>query len=326
MNKDKVVLITGSCGFIGMHTCELFLKKNYTVVGIDNLNDYYNPLLKKKRLAVLRKYENFIFHKTDITKFNSLNTKVKKYSPKTIIHLAAQAGVRYSLINPWEYINVNLLGTTNIFESARLNKVSTVLYASSSSVYGNSQAAKFKESDNTDHPVSLYAATKKSGELIAHSYHKLYKINAVGLRFFTVYGPYDRPDMALFMFSSKILRDEPIDVFSGGELERDFTYIDDIVQGIWGAYKIKKAGYRIYNLGGNKTHSVNQFISFIEKSLNKKAIRNELPFQKGDVPKTSANISKSKKDLMYEPKTKLREGIEKRNAWFIKNWSWLQKI
>jgi len=326
MNKNKTVLVTGSCGFIGMHTCEHFLKKKYTVIGIDNMNNYYSPLLKKKRLSILQKYDNFVFHKTDISHFESLNAQVKKYSPKTIIHLAAQAGVRYSLINPWEYINANVLGTTNVFESARINGVANVIYASSSSVYGNSQASKFKETNNTDHPVSLYAATKKSTELIAHSYHDLYKINTIGLRFFTVYGPYDRPDMALFMFSSKILQDQPIDVFSGGVLERDFTYIDDIVQGIWGAYKLKQAGHKIYNLGGNKTHSVNQFISCIEKSLDKKAVRNELPFQKGDVPKTSANISQSKKDLGYEPKTTLKEGIMKRNNWFKENWDWLQKI
>ncbi len=309
------ILVTGAAGFIGFHT-SLFLLKNHSVYGIDNLNSYYEPSLKKNRLKILKGFSNFKFYKTDIQNKNLLK-KFKNINFDLIINLAAQAGVRHSLKDPYAYIDSNILGQINMLEFAKTHRVKKFIYASSSSVYGGNKKMPFSIKHRVDNPVSLYAASKKSTELLAECYSHLFKINCIGLRFFTVYGPWGRPDMATFIFTKKILEKKKINIFNYGKMQRDFTYIDDIIQGISGAVNLKcDVSHRIYNLGNSNPEILEQFIAIIEKNLKVKAKKNLLPMQPGDVEKTFADISESKKDLNFNPKTKITEGIPKFISWY----------
>ena len=311
-------LISGSAGFIGFHLCEFLLQKKHSVLGIDDLNTYYDVNLKKSRLKILKKYKNFLFFKKKIEDIMIINF-LKKKKIDIIINLAAQAGVRHSLENPYVYINSNVLGQVNMLELAKELKIKKYIYASSSSVYGGNKSLPFSVKDRVDSPISLYAASKKSTELIAEYYSHLYKIKSIGLRFFTVYGPWGRPDMATFIFTKNIIDEKPINIFNYGKMKRDFTYVDDIVSGIYGSINLKmKKHHKIYNLGNNKPESLLEFIKLIEKNLNKKAKKKFLPLQPGDVPATFADISESIKDLKFVPKIKINEGIPRFIEWFKK--------
>ena len=309
------ILVTGAAGFIGFHTC-LSLQTKHKVYGLDNLNNYYDVNLKKSRLKILKKNKNFEFLKTDIQNKN-LHNKFKRIKLDVIINLAAQAGVRHSLKDPFSYINSNVLGQINLLEFAKKLNVKKFIYASSSSVYGGNEKMPFSVKHRVDKPISLYAASKKSTELLAECYSHLFKIKCIGLRFFTVYGPWGRPDMATFIFTKKILENKKINIFNYGNMKRDFTYIDDIVKGIKGAVNLKgDYKHKIYNLGNNKPEDLKRFISIIEKNLKIKAKRNLLPIQPGDVAKTSANIDESKRELNFNPKTSIDEGIPKFIEWY----------
>ena len=311
-------LISGSAGFIGFHLSEFLLKKKHSVLGIDDLNNYYDVGLKKSRLNLLKKYKNFSFFKKKIEDIKIVSF-FKKKKIDIIINLAAQAGVRHSLQNPYVYINSNILGQVNMLELAKELKIKKYIYASSSSVYGGNKSLPFSVKDRVDNPISLYAASKKSTELIAEYYSHLYKIKSVGLRFFTVYGPWGRPDMATFIFTKNIINGKPINIFNYGKMKRDFTYVDDIVSGIYGSINLKmKKFHKVYNLGNSKSESLLEFIKLIEKNLNKKAKKKFLPLQPGDVPATFADISESTKDLKFVPKTKIKEGIPRFIEWFKK--------
>ena len=311
-------LISGSAGFIGFHLSEFLLKKKHNVYGVDDLNSYYDVKLKKSRLDILKKYKNFIFFKRKIEDIKIVKF-FKKKKIDIIINLAAQAGVRHSLENPYVYINSNILGQVNMLELAKELKIKKYIYASSSSVYGGNKSLPFSVKDRVDNPISLYAASKKSTELIAEYYSHLYKISSIGLRFFTVYGPWGRPDMATFIFTKNILNGKPINIFNYGKMKRDFTYVDDIISGIYGAinFKMKKL-HKVYNLGNSKPESLLEFIKTIEKNLNKKAKKNYLSLQPGDVPATFADISESTRDLKFLPKTEINDGIPKFIEWFKK--------
>ena len=311
-------LISGSAGFIGFHLSEFLLKKKHTVYGVDDLNSYYDVKLKKSRLDILKKYKNFVFFKRKIEDIKIVKF-FKKKKIDIIINLAAQAGVRHSLENPYVYINSNILGQVNMLELAKELKIKKYIYASSSSVYGGNKSLPFSVKDRVDNPISLYAASKKSTELIAEYYSHLYKISSIGLRFFTVYGPWGRPDMATFIFTKNILNGKPINIFNYGKMKRDFTYVDDIISGIYGAinFKMKKL-HKIYNLGNSKSESLLEFIKIIEKNLNKKAKKNYLPLQPGDVPATFADISESTRDLKFLPKIEINDGIPRFIEWFKK--------
>ncbi len=311
----KTILVTGGAGFIGFHISKKLLERGDKVVGIDNLNDYYDVFLKEARLKELKKFENFKFYKQDISEGIKINEKID-----IICHLAAQAGVRYSIEHPLIYEKSNMLGTLQVFEFARHNKIASVIYASSSSVYGNNYKVPFKETMQLDKPISLYAATKKANELYAHVYHNLYGINMTGLRFFTVYGPWGRPDMALFKFTKKILEGKPIDVYNSGKMKRDFTYIDDIVQGIILALD-KECPLEVFNLARGETTELIDFIKAIENSTGKVADKNMMPMQAGDVLSTSGDISHAKEVLGYEPKTSIREGVKNFVEWY-KGFNW----
>ncbi len=310
------IIITGSSGFIGFHACLKLLKGKHKIFGIDNLNPYYDVDLKKSRLEILKKYKQFTFIKSDIENKNL----IKKFNNKKIdmiINLAAQAGVRHSLKDPYTYINSNLLGHVNMLELAKKNKVKKFIYASSSSVYGGNKKLPFSIKERVDNPVSIYAASKKSAELISESYSHLFDIQCIGLRFFTVYGPWGRPDMATFIFTKKIIERKKIEVFNNGNMKRDFTYIEDIISGIHGAILLKKKfKHRIYNLGNNKPEVLSKFISLIEKTIGIKAKQKFLPIQPGDVKETFAEISESTKDLKFIPKTNIYEGIPKFIEWY----------
>ncbi len=328
------ILVTGSAGFVGYHVSKLLLKHKYTVIGIDNLNNYYDVNLKKRRLQNLKQNKGkFIFYKTDLTNYKFLEKIFKKHKPKKIINLAAQAGVRYSLINPKAYINTNLLGFFNLIELSKENKVKNFVYASSSSIYGANTKLPFREDRIADHPIQLYAATKRSNELIAHAYSSIHGLPTVGLRFFTAYGPWGRPDQALFLFTKNIIKNKPIELFNYGDHSRDFTYIDDIAQAILLALKkipkkdlkwnsqspnpsSSKFPFRIYNIGGNKTITLMKYIKVIEKYLNKKAKIKFMPLQKGDVKYVSSSINKIKKELGYYPKVSVEEGVKKFIDWY----------
>ena len=309
-------LISGSAGFIGFHLSEFLLKKKHTVYGVDDLNSYYDVKLKKSRLDILKKYKNFLFFKRKIEDIKIVKF-FKKKKIDIIINLAAQAGVRHSLENPYVYINSNILGQVNMLELAKELKIKKYIYASSSSVYGGNKSLPFSVKDRVDNPISLYAASKKSTELIAEYYSHLYKISSIGLRFFTVYGPWGRPDMATFIFTKNILNGKPINIFNYGKMKRDFTYVDDIISGIYGAinFKMKKL-HKVYNLGNSKPESLLEFIKTIEKNLNKKAKKNYLSLQPGDVPATFADISESTRDLKFLPKTEINDGIPRFIEWF----------
>ena len=310
------ILITGVAGFIGFHTATFFLKKKIKIIGVDNLNNYYDVKLKNARLNQLKKFKNFTFLKKDIQD-KKIFKDLKREKINCIINLAAQAGVRHSLKDPYTYINSNILGHLNLLELAREFDITKFIYASSSSVYGGNKVFPFSIEQRVDNPISLYAASKKSTELISECYSHLFNIQCIGLRFFTVYGPWGRPDMATFIFTKKIIEKSPIEIFNYGKMERDFTYIDDIVSGIYGSYKIKKKfKHKIYNLGNNNPEVLIDFINLIEKTLGIKAKKKLLPIQPGDVKKTFADIKESKKDLNFNPKTKITEGIPKFINWY----------
>lgn len=300
------ILVTGAAGFIGYSLCKNLLDENIeSLVGIDNLNSYYDPILKEKRLDMLNKFSknNFKFYKIDLDNFKELEDIFSKEMPDLIVHLAAQAGVRYSLENPWAYEYSNNIGTLNIFEIAKKYNIKKIVFASSSSVYGGNQKIPFSERDNVGKPVSIYAATKKYNELLAHVYHHLYDMEMVGLRFFTVYGEFGRPDMAYWKFTKKILNGEQIDIYNFGDMNRDFTYISDIVEGIKNAINTPNLGYNIFNLGGDNPVNLEYMINLIEKELGINAIKNYMPIQPGDVPVTMADLEKSKKNDKLPPKS-----------------------
>lgn len=324
---DKLeVLVTGTAGFIGFHTAKKLLGEGNRVIGIDSMNDYYDVKIKEKRNDVLLENKNYTFHKEDISNYEKIDDIMKKEKPEAIIHLAAQAGVRYSLTNPWAYKNSNSLGTLNIFEGAKNNNIKRVIFASSSSVYGSNSKIPFSEEDRTDAPISPYGASKKYNELLAHSYSHLDGIELAGLRFFTVYGPWGRPDMALFKFVKNILLDKPIEVYNKGDMGRDFTYINDIVLGITGALNKKDLKYEIYNLGGDNPVKLMKFVELIQENIGKKAIINYKPMQPGDVKETYADISKAGREIGYKPKTNIEEGIKIFCSWFLENKDWLLKL
>ena len=330
----KKVLITGSAGFIGFHVTKALLERGYSVVGIDNLNDYYDPQLKLNRLEVLDKLvgeqdldEYYEFVKIDISDEEALKSFFDKNSFDIVINLAAQAGVRYSLENPRAYVDSNLVGFANILECCRHAKIGHLLFASSSSVYGMNTKQPFSVEDNTDYPVSLYAATKKANELMAHSYSHLFNIPCTGLRFFTVYGPYGRPDMAYYSFTKAISEGKPINVFNSGEMQRDFTYIDDIVEGVVKLVELipasqlnqtssTKSPFRVLNIGNNNPVTLRQFITAIENASGKKAVENLLPMQAGDVPITYADIDPLIELCGFHPMTSIEDGIKKFVNWF----------
>ena len=329
------ILVTGCAGFIGMHACKRFLKNGDIVCGVDNLNNYYDVKLKKDRLKILKTFQHFKFFKFKIENQNKLYDLFKKEKFDIAVNLAAQAGVRFSIQNPNEYIESNISGFMNILENCRKFKIKHLVYASTSSVYGLNSKQPFVEHHSTDHPVSLYAATKKANEQMAHAYSHLFGLRVTGLRFFTVYGPWGRPDMALFKFTKAILNNRKINVFNHGEMYRDFTYIDDISEGIFriskklpkknitfNSYKprsdISSAPFSIYNIGNNKSVKLNDCIKILENSLGKKSRRNNLPMQLGDVYSTKASVKKLFNDTGFMPKTKLKKGIENFVEWYLK--------
>lgn len=335
----KKVLVTGAAGFIGFHLTKALLAEGHHVIGVDNLNDYYDPKLKTDRLENISTFvrehnlEQFYeFRKLDISNNKGITEFFKEHIFHLVINLAAQAGVRYSLDNPKAYIESNLVGFANILECCRHSKIEHLVFASSSSVYGMNKRQPFSTSDNTDFPISLYAATKKSNELLAYSYSHLYQIPATGLRFFTVYGPYGRPDMAYYKFTKAIQEGSPIDVYNNGDMWRDFTYIDDIVKGILrlisrppapttNAISNSNAPFKIYNIGNNSPVSLREFISAIEIAMGKKAVENLLPMQPGDVPSTFADIDSLIADFDFTPTTSIHDGISKFVGWYKKNTS-----
>ena len=314
------ILVTGCAGFIGYHTCVKLLKKNKIVYGIDNLNKYYDVSLKKNRIKELKTiYKNFYFNKGDIENINFLKKIFKEKKIRKIIHLAAQAGVRYSILKPRTYMQSNILGFFNILECSRIYKVNHCVFASTSSVYGNTKKFPTSENDNTDQPLSFYAATKKSNEVMAYSYSNIYKVPLTGLRFFTVYGPLGRPDMALFKFTKSIINNSKISVYNKGNHLRDFTYIDDVVESIYKLiYKPPKLKipFEIYNVSSNNPITLNNFISKIEKQLNKKSRVLKMSIQKGDVIKTHGNNKKITKKTKYKIKNDLDLGINKFTKWY----------
>jgi UDP-glucuronate 4-epimerase len=327
------ILITGAAGFIGFHLSTLLLDKGYQIIGVDNLNDYYDPKLKEDRLAILKQNNNFLFHKVDLKDKAEVDKIFETYKPDYVINLAAQAGVRYSIKNPYAYVDSNLIGFMNILEACRNYPVKHLLYASSSSVYGGNKVAPFSINHNVDHPVSLYAATKKSNELMAHTYSHLYGIPTTGLRFFTVYGPWGRPDMAYFSFTKDIIEGNPIKVFNHGNMERDFTYIDDIVEGVYKLLDVipkpnpdwdetkddissSFAPYKIYNIGNNQPVKLERFISILEEKIGKKANKIYMDMQPGDVLRTYADVSDLEKVINFKPNTSIEEGLEKFVDWY----------
>ena len=311
------ILVTGSAGFIGYHLCNSLLNDGYDILGIDNINNYYNKNLKLERLEILKKYKNFNFKKIDISNRENVAKIFKNFKPYKVINLAAQAGVRFSIVNPYAYIDSNIIGFINLIEISKQNDVNGFIYASSSSVYGGNKKLPFSESDMTNDPISLYGATKKSNELIANSYSSLYGLNTTGLRYFTVYGPWGRPDMAYFSFTKKILAEEPIEVYNNGKMKRDFTFIDDIILGTKSALE-KNYKCEIFNLGNNKNEELMDLIKVLENELSKEAIVKFLPMQSGDVIETYANIEKSIEKLNFNPKTSIQDGIPKFIDWFKK--------
>ncbi|QMU09779.1 NAD-dependent epimerase [Mammaliicoccus lentus] len=332
-----IILITGTAGFIGSHLAKKLIKQGQKVVGIDNINDYYDVSIKEDRLKSIGT-TNFTFYKINLEDESAMDEIFKNERPQVVINLAAQAGVRYSLENPRAYIESNIVGFTNILECSRHHKVEHLIYASSSSVYGANTSKPFSTSDNIDHPLSLYAATKKSNELMAHTYSHLYNLPTTGLRFFTVYGPWGRPDMALFKFTKAIVNDEEIDVYNHGNMMRDFTYVDDIVEAI--SRLVKKpaqpnpewsganpdpsssyAPYKIYNIGNNSPVRLMEFVEAIEKKLGKKAKKNYMDLQPGDVPETYANVDDLFKSINFKPETTIQEGVNKFIDWYLKYYS-----
>ena len=327
------ILVTGAAGFIGFHLSIYLLKRGDEVVGIDNLNNYYDVQLKHDRLAILNNHQNFSFVRADLSDRASIDRLFAEHGFRRVVNLAAQAGVRYSIENPHAYIDANIVGFMNILEACRHHKVEHLTYASSSSVYGSNTEMPFSVHHNVDHPVSLYAATKKANELMAHTYSHLYGLSTTGLRFFTVYGPWGRPDMALFLFTRAILEGKPIKVFNNGLMRRDFTYIDDIVEGIvrvsdriaapnpeWNGDSpdpaTSRAPYRIYNIGNNQPVELLRFIEIIENKIGRPAVKEMLPMQPGDVPATYADVDDLMRDTGFAPATPLETGISNFIDWY----------
>ena len=313
--SDKI-LVTGAAGFIGFHLSKSLLDDGYEVLGIDNVNSYYDPKLKWARLSILKKYRNFRFKRIDITDRELLTEAFTKFKPKKVVNLAAQAGVRYSIENPYAYMDSNLVGFLNILELCRHNEVDGFIYASSSSVYGGNTKIPFSVEDRVNQPISLYAATKRANELMAYSYSHLYGLHTTGLRYFTVYGPWGRPDMAMFIFTRKILAGEPIPVFNYGNMKRDFTYIDDIISGTRSAI-VKNYQYEVFNLGNHRSEELMNVVHLIEEALGKKAEIEYLPMQTGDVKESLADISKSIEVLSFKPKKKINDGVKIFVEWFL---------
>jgi len=316
--KNYVFLVTGSAGFIGFHVARALLEHGARVVGLDNYNDYYSPALKHDRGLELRRYPNFISIAGDLADLAVLETLFGEHRPQKICHLAAQAGVRYSLVNPFAYQKANLEGFLNILELAKRFKVERLVYASSSSVYGGLTELPFSETQRVDTPISLYAATKKANELMAHAYSHLFGLPTVGLRFFTVYGPWGRPDMAMWLFTEAMLKGEPIKVYNFGRMKRDFTYIDDIVQGVLAALMVPGLEpYEIINLGHHRAEDLLRVIGLLEKELQVQAIQNLQPIQPGDVPATFAEISRARAKLNFQPTTPIDVGIPRFVRWYL---------
>lgn len=330
--SNKTIFVTGAAGFIGSYLSKKLLSDDKTVkiIGIDCITDYYDTSLKEARLEMLSEFkERFVFEKVDISDKSLVDSLFEKYHPQIVVNLAAQAGVRYSITNPDAYIKSNILGFYNILEACRANPVEHLVYASSSSVYGTNKKVPYSTEDKVDNPVSLYAATKKSNELFAHAYSKLYKIPSTGLRFFTVYGPMGRPDMAYFKFTNKLVKGEPIEIYNMGDMYRDFTYIDDIVTGIVNVMKKSPdetedgAPYKVYNIGNNKPESLMYFVETLEKCLINEGIIKEpgkkvlLPMQPGDVYQTYADVKDLEKDFNFSPKTPLATGLENFAKWYV---------
>ncbi len=328
------ILVTGAAGFIGFHTAKQLLERGDTVVGLDNFNDYYDVDLKNSRAAILNDYPNFKMVRLDLNDRDGIEKLFNDEGFEKVIHLAAQAGVRYSIENPHAYIDSNIVGTLHILEGCRHNDVQHLVYASSSSVYGANTAMPFSIHQNVDHPLALYGATKKANELMAHCYSNLYGLPTTGLRFFTVYGPFGRPDMALFMFTRNIIEGKPIDVFNYGDHKRDFTYIDDIVEGVirtmdhtaeanpdWDSGNpdpgTSKAPYRLYNIGNQQPIELMHYIEVIEECVGKKAEKNLLPLQPGDVPDTFADAQDLVQDVGYKPDTPIEVGVKKFVDWYL---------
>ncbi len=328
-----MILITGTAGFIGFHLCKKLLKRGESVVGLDCINDYYDVTLKYARLDILKQYKNFTFEKVDLADRVSLQAVFERHEIKKVVNLAAQAGVRYSIDNPYAYVDSNLIGFVNLIECCRHHHVEHLVFASTSSAYGANTKQPFDESQNVDHPMALYAATKRANELIAHSYASLFKLPCTGLRFFTVYGPWGRPDMALFKFTKNILANKPIDVYNHGKMTRDFTYVGDIVEGIdralqkparpnpdWDADNPDPASsyapYCIYNIGNNNPVTLMEYIHALEEALGKKAQYNFMEMQAGDVSSTYADVSRLEKEFGYKPETSVKEGIRQFVDWY----------
>lgn len=327
------ILVTGAAGFIGFHTSNRLLAEGHEVVGLDNLNAYYDVKLKETRLQKLQAQKGFSFFKLDLADQAGMKKLFAEQKFERVIHLAAQAGVRYSLENPHAYVDSNLTGFTNVLEGCRHNKVQHLVYASTSSVYGSNTDMPFSTHSSVDHPISFYAATKKANELMAHTYAHLFQLPCTGLRFFTVYGPWGRPDMALFLFTKAVLEGRPIDVFNNGQMKRDFTYVDDIVTGVVGAVKriaqpnpaydknhadpaTSHAPYQLYNIGNQAPVDLMEFIAAIEECLGKKAEKNYMPMQAGDVPATYADVDDLVRDVGFKPSTPIREGVKKFVSWY----------
>lgn len=330
--KDKV-LVTGAAGFIGFHLSKKLLEKGISVIGVDNVNDYYDVNLKYARLDILKQFDGFQLHKVDLKDKEGIDRVFAETQPDYVVNLAAQAGVRYSLENPYVYVDSNITGFLNILEACRHNPVKHLVYASSSSVYGANTNMPFSVHNSVDHPVSLYAATKKSNELMAHTYSHLFGVPTTGLRFFTVYGPWGRPDMALFLFTKAILEDRPIDVYNHGKMRRDFTYVDDIVEGVfrliptiaqrnddWSSDNpdtaTSFAPYRVFNIGNNQPVELMAFIQAIEKALGKEAKKNMMPLQDGDVPATFADVQDLMDTVNFKPNTSIESGIQRFVDWY----------
>ena len=327
------ILVTGAAGFIGMHVAQLLLARGDQVVGLDNLNDYYDVRLKEARLARLESRPGFRFERLDLADQAGMTAFFAREGFERVVHLAAQAGVRYSLQNPQAYVQANLAGFVNILEGCRHGRIQHLVFASSSSVYGGNTKLPFSEHDNIDHPVSLYAATKKSNELMAHAYSHLFSLPVTGLRFFTVYGPWGRPDMALFLFAKAILEDRPIDVFNHGRMQRDFTYIDDIAEGVVRVLDkpaapnpefdsaapdpaTSNAPYRVFNIGNHQPVELMTYIETLERNLGRVAQKNFLPLQAGDVPATNADVSALREWTGFSPATSVTDGIERFVTWY----------
>ncbi len=328
-----MILVTGAAGFIGFHVCERLLSAGHVVHGLDNLNDYYDVRIKEARLKLLQAHPQFTFHKVELADQAAVAGLFSAHRPEYVINLAAQAGVRYSLVNPRAYVDCNITGFLHILEGCRHHGVKHLVYASSSSVYGLNTAMPFSVHHNVDHPVSLYAATKKANELMAHSYSHLYRMPVTGLRFFTVYGPWGRPDMAMFLFTKAILSGQPIDVYNHGQMRRDFTYVDDIVEGVvrvmerpaapnpaWRADApdpaTSPAPYRLYNIGNHSPVELLRLIEILEECLGKKAVKRMLPLQPGDVPMSFADVADLARDAGFAPNTPIETGVRRFIEWY----------